>query len=206
MAHHEKTPDNILTPRQRQILELVAQRRSSKEIARELMLSPATVDSHVAAILAKLGVATRRDAVIWLMAVAGNTADRSIHHGEVSLVGQPPWYLRIFKAKGLAGQSPAPDRSLQTARSGMGTALLRFVVDAFYVVLFFATLAAAAYGVDKIVHFCEERAFDIIVVYILKGISYALVAIDGIGVVSAASILTYRFILAIIRTGSNNDE
>lgn len=53
---------DALSPRQREILVYVAQHFSSKEIARLLGVSPTTVDSHVAAALARLGIANRREA------------------------------------------------------------------------------------------------------------------------------------------------
>ncbi len=51
-----------LTARQGEILELVAGGRSNAEIAQQLHLSTRTVDHHVAAILQRLGVRTRRAA------------------------------------------------------------------------------------------------------------------------------------------------
>ena len=51
-----------LTDRQLEILRLVATGLSNAEIAQQLVLSPRTVDHHVSAILAKLGVPTRRAA------------------------------------------------------------------------------------------------------------------------------------------------
>jgi DNA-binding CsgD family transcriptional regulator len=51
-----------LTERQVQVLRLLGQGCSNAEIADRLVVSPRTVDSHVAAVLAKLGVATRRAA------------------------------------------------------------------------------------------------------------------------------------------------
>jgi pimeloyl-ACP methyl ester carboxylesterase/DNA-binding CsgD family transcriptional regulator len=51
-----------LTPRQREVLELIAQGRSNREIARLLYRSEHTVHRHVANILDQLGVTTRAQA------------------------------------------------------------------------------------------------------------------------------------------------
>jgi DNA-binding NarL/FixJ family response regulator len=53
-----------LPPRQTEVLELLAQGRTNKEIARQLGISPATVKIHVARLMAWLGAANRTDAVI----------------------------------------------------------------------------------------------------------------------------------------------
>jgi len=51
-----------LTPREHQVLSLVREGRSSKEIARELGIARATVRCHVQHVLTKLGVASRLQA------------------------------------------------------------------------------------------------------------------------------------------------
>jgi DNA-binding NarL/FixJ family response regulator len=58
--------DAILTPRQRDVFELIVQGMSNKEIARTLQLAEGTVKIHIKALFAKLGV--RRRAAV---AVAG---------------------------------------------------------------------------------------------------------------------------------------
>jgi non-specific serine/threonine protein kinase len=52
----------VLTPREHDVLRLVARAHTDREIAAALFLSPRTVNAHVASILGKLGVSTRREA------------------------------------------------------------------------------------------------------------------------------------------------
>jgi DNA-binding NarL/FixJ family response regulator len=54
-----------LTEREREVLALVAQGLSGKEIALLLCLTVRTVDFHVSHILEKLGVGSRLEAVVW---------------------------------------------------------------------------------------------------------------------------------------------
>jgi len=49
-------PLDRLTPRQREVLQLVAEGRSTKEIARALKLSPKTVENHRAQMMQRLGI------------------------------------------------------------------------------------------------------------------------------------------------------
>jgi len=57
-----RTHPDGLTARQAEVLELVAQGLSDTAIAERLVLSRRTVEHHVAAVLAKLGVGSRRQA------------------------------------------------------------------------------------------------------------------------------------------------
>jgi DNA-binding NarL/FixJ family response regulator len=65
-ARRRATPDVVeepLTPREVQVLELLAEGLANKAIAERLAISDQTVKFHVAAILGKLGVANRTEAV-----------------------------------------------------------------------------------------------------------------------------------------------
>lgn len=54
-------PDDVLTPREQEIVKLIAEGRSAREIAATLVISPKTVDRHRANILHKLGLRDRLD-------------------------------------------------------------------------------------------------------------------------------------------------
>ena len=55
----ENTPTSLLTPREEEILKLIAEGYSGKEIADMLVLSPKTVERHRANLLEKLGMRDR---------------------------------------------------------------------------------------------------------------------------------------------------
>lgn len=56
-------PSESLTPREREVLELLSEGLSNKLIARRLIISEHTVKFHVASIFTKLGASSRADAV-----------------------------------------------------------------------------------------------------------------------------------------------
>jgi len=55
--------DRILTPRETEVLRMIADGRGNKEIASKLGISDHTVKFHISAILAKLGASNRAEAV-----------------------------------------------------------------------------------------------------------------------------------------------
>ena len=54
-----------LTPRERDVLRLIARGYTYKEIARELFISAKTVESHVSSVLRKLQLSTRHQLTRW---------------------------------------------------------------------------------------------------------------------------------------------
>lgn len=54
-----------LSPREREVLRLIARGYTYKEIARELTISVKTVESHVSAVLRKLQLSTRHELTRW---------------------------------------------------------------------------------------------------------------------------------------------
>jgi two-component system, NarL family, response regulator DevR len=64
----ERIPGAELTPREQQILELIAQGLSNKEIAGQLLLRPQTVKNYVRMVFEKLGVHSRLDVMRLLKA------------------------------------------------------------------------------------------------------------------------------------------
>jgi non-specific serine/threonine protein kinase len=58
---HQQTGQQVLTPREQDVLVLLCQRRTNAEIAGALFLSPRTIETHVSHLLSKLGASNRRE-------------------------------------------------------------------------------------------------------------------------------------------------
>lgn len=63
-AHHATHDPEHLTERERQVLHLVAEGLTNREIGRHLFISDKTASVHVSAILRKLGVSSRTEAAV----------------------------------------------------------------------------------------------------------------------------------------------
>ncbi len=55
-----------MTRREREVAQLVAEGLSNRQIADRLVISPRTAESHVQAVLRKLGVTSRTAVVGWV--------------------------------------------------------------------------------------------------------------------------------------------
>jgi DNA-binding NarL/FixJ family response regulator len=64
-AGERQDPSVLLTPREREVLGLIAQGMPNKLIARELEITEKTVKTHVSNLLAKLGVTDRTQAALY---------------------------------------------------------------------------------------------------------------------------------------------
>jgi DNA-binding NarL/FixJ family response regulator len=60
-----RSPEGSLTPREREVLTLVAEGASNRQIAQALVVSERTARTHVSAILSKLGLVSRTQAALW---------------------------------------------------------------------------------------------------------------------------------------------
>ena len=56
---------DLLSPREREVLRLIARGYTYKEVARELVISAKTVESHVSSVLRKLQLSTRHELTRW---------------------------------------------------------------------------------------------------------------------------------------------
>ena len=92
-----------LSPTQLDVLELVALRRTSKEIARQLNISPVTVDQRIKRIQHLIGANSRSEAARYFLAAQAGNADLS----------QLIYDKTIYQSSGLA--EPAPGGQLKAS-------------------------------------------------------------------------------------------
>jgi two-component system, NarL family, nitrate/nitrite response regulator NarL len=71
-ASRQSPPAAVLTPRERQIVELLAAGSSNREIGTELVIEVSTVKAHVHSILGKLGVRRRAQAAAFVRELRGS--------------------------------------------------------------------------------------------------------------------------------------
>jgi DNA-binding NarL/FixJ family response regulator len=61
----QKRPGDNLTPRERQVLELVGQGLANKQISRKLGIKEKTVKAHLTSVFQRIGVSDRTSAALW---------------------------------------------------------------------------------------------------------------------------------------------
>src|SRR5690606_21696151 len=79
-----------ISPREAEVLELVAQHATNAEIAAKLFVSVRTVESHVSSLLRKLGAADRRELARLARRAAGSVAGTSGADGGAGADGTGP--------------------------------------------------------------------------------------------------------------------
>lgn len=200
-----------LSPRQFDILVRVARHLSSREIGQILGLSVSTVDSHVATALQKLGLGSRREAALRMIEsgfvppspdVETTRQASDFHHG-----GNLPSNLHELRAPEppINSESLGDDRARGSGDDGdepsapaihtaMARVMVGYLLDGFYIIAVFATMSAVALGANWIVIECERTTVDPFVLLVLKAVSYMLVVLDAVGVVTMTGLLTYSFI------------
>ncbi|GAA4507800.1 LuxR family transcriptional regulator [Actinoallomurus oryzae] len=72
----QRSANRLLSDKQRAVAELIAEGKTDKQIASVLFLSPRTVQSHVSAILRRLGFTGRAEIAAWVVEQQGGTASR----------------------------------------------------------------------------------------------------------------------------------
>jgi DNA-binding NarL/FixJ family response regulator len=73
----DERPEQPLTAREQEVLDLIARGYANKRIARELGIAEKTVKTHVGHVLAKLGVADRTQAALYAARSGARGAARS---------------------------------------------------------------------------------------------------------------------------------
>jgi DNA-binding CsgD family transcriptional regulator len=66
-----------LTPRELEVLRLIASGLTAKEVARRLDIAPKTADNHIQSLYAKIGVATRAAAALYAVEQGMVNQDRA---------------------------------------------------------------------------------------------------------------------------------
>jgi DNA-binding NarL/FixJ family response regulator len=64
--------DELLTPREREVLSLIVVGQSNSAIAARLVISEGTVKSHVKQILRKIGAVNRSEAIARYLGIIGS--------------------------------------------------------------------------------------------------------------------------------------
>jgi DNA-binding CsgD family transcriptional regulator len=137
----------LLTPQERECLRLVAQQRSSKEIAHVLGISKASVDTYCNRARHKLGVTTRRDAAQLMLAM------ESAGDGSAGVGPARPQSAEPEAAVAQTSLFLPPVSSLgPLARLGI------IVAGAAMLVLSFGMLVSGLQGLDDVVGAAHARA------------------------------------------------
>ena len=106
---------DTLTPRQREVLELLLKGKSNKEIARTLKLGEGTVKVHMAGLFRALGVNSRAAAAVAGMQMATDVAQENELSAEMSSEGSRKPGFPPLQRVGVTSSRPVRDNGLRPA-------------------------------------------------------------------------------------------
>lgn len=124
-----------LTDKQREVLDLLVLHKTSKQIARELGISPHTVDQRIAAARRKFAVETRNElAAAYMAAQAGNgeapVYERPVYQSPHVDIGDDP-VDKDVRSAAEAGDGETPDKALAPQATKDSVTYYRVVPESF---------------------------------------------------------------------------
>lgn len=119
-----------LTPREREVLTLMARGLSNADVARELFISEATVTTHIARVMMKLGVGEKTQAVAAFYQLTAQSEQHTHIPAEIEQLTPREKEVLILVAEGLSNSDVAAQLSISevTVRTHLARVLTKLGV------------------------------------------------------------------------------